>query len=276
MALDWPSVRLTLGRTFRVRCEPGWRLDRAWSATLNDMDLWYVWAGRGVMRLRDRQVDLRPGVCIWARPGGLYLADQDPRDRLGVNAVHFDLLNRRTGRRASDKQLPGEVHELIDASYGEAVTRRIVDLAQQGDRRREAAGALLRGVLIDLETRRDHGVGRTMSATERHYRKVIAAVASRIAASPHDVPNIEQLAAEAAYSVDHFSRVFRKVTGQSPRDYIVAARLHRARQLLVESSMTVSQIADVLGYRDVFFFSRQFKQKVGCAPSDYRDGRPVT
>lgn len=227
------------------------------------------------MRLRDRRVDLRPGVCIWARPGGLYLADQNPRERLGVNAVHFDLLSRRTGKRIGEHRLPGEVHELIDAAYGEAVTRRIVELARQSEPRREAARALLRATLIDLETRQDHGVGRTMTATERHYREVVAAVASRIAASPHDVPPIERLAAEAGYSADHFARVFRKVTGRSPRDAIVAARINRARQLLAESSMTISQIADVLGYRDVYFFSRQFKQKVGRTPSDYRGGRRV-
>ena len=270
MPIDWDKTRLVVNGALRVRCEPGWRLDRGWSERLSDFDLWCVWAGQGRMRLRDRSVALRPGVCILARPGGLYLASQDPRQQLGVSAIHFDLIHRRTGRRVPDDVLPGEVHELIDAGYVDAVTRRIVELARGAGPRRSAVEALLRGFLTDLQTRSDHGVGATMTATERHYHEVVAGIASRITISPHDVPPVEQLAGEAGYSVDHFTRIFRKVTGRSPQTFIVDSRIDRARQLLRESSMTVSQIADVLGYRDVFFFSRQFKQKVGRPPSAFR------
>jgi len=236
------------------------------------------------MRLQDRTVDLRPGVCIWARPGGLYLADQDPRDRLGVNAVHFDLIDDRTGRRIDDRQLPGEVHELTDAAYGDAVTRRIVELARQSEElagraramRHRVAVALLTGLLMDLDTRVAAGAGRLLTAAQRRHREVIARITTRIATSPHDVPAVETLAAEAGYSVDHFGRVFREVTGQTPQAYIVAARINRARQLLMETSMTVSEVANVLGYRDVYFFSRQFKQKTGRPPSAFRAGGSVT
>jgi AraC-like DNA-binding protein len=58
-------------------------------------------------------------------------------------------------------------------------------------------------------------------------------------------------------------------------DFIVEARLNRARQLLLESTLSVSQIADELGYEDVFFFSRQFKERTGRTPTEYRAG-PMT
>ena len=44
----------------------------------------------------------------------------------------------------------------------------------------------------------------------------------------------------------------------------------RARQLLAETGLTISQIAEALGFRDVFFFSRQFTQRTGQTPSAYR------
>jgi len=47
-------------------------------------------------------------------------------------------------------------------------------------------------------------------------------------------------------------------------------RLERAVTLLRESSQTISQISDALGYRDVGFFSRQFKQKMGFSPAMFR------
>ena len=73
----------------RVRCEPGWSLDANWSRQLTDFDLWLVWAGRGKMKLSRGEIDLAPGTCVWMRPGGGYIAQQDPVDRLGVSFCHF-------------------------------------------------------------------------------------------------------------------------------------------------------------------------------------------
>jgi len=60
------------------------------------------------------------------------------------------------------------------------------------------------------------------------------------------------------------------VTGETPKDYMIRARLERAATLLRESSQTIGQIADALGYRDAGFFSRQFKQKLGFSPARFR------
>jgi transcriptional regulator GlxA family with amidase domain len=53
---------------------------------------------------------------------------------------------------------------------------------------------------------------------------------------------------------------------------MIRRRIQRAATLLSESSLTISQIADAMGYRDVYFFSRQFKQKMGQSPRTYRSG----
>lgn len=281
MALIWSDLTLTLSNHGRLRCEPDWRLAPEWSRRLADYDFWLVWAGRGTMRLRDRRIDLRPGVALWMRPEGLYLADHDPARPLGVSFMHFDLVEGRTGRRPADAELPPEMHELSDTQYADGVLRRAIELVNRAAWRsaavvaanREAATALMRGLLIDYDTAsRGAGKATLRTASERHHREVIAEAASRLAGTNEPEPAIAELASDAGYSVDHFSRVFREVMGQSPRDYQVTARIDRARQLLSESSLTVSQIADALGYRDVYFFSRQFKQRTGRSPTQYRKG----
>jgi AraC-like DNA-binding protein len=47
-------------------------------------------------------------------------------------------------------------------------------------------------------------------------------------------------------------------------------RLHYAAQRLLESGLNVTEAALELGYSDVFLFSRQFKQVLGCSPRTYR------
>lgn len=278
MELPWEHMTVhPTDRCGRVRCEPGWRLARAWSQRLDDLDLWLVWAGRGTMQLRDGQrVELRPGVAIWMRPGGLYLAEQDPANRLGVTYLHFDLTDPATGRRPA--RLPAEVHELRDVAYADGVMRRVVELLRphRSGVRDDTPAAwvtaemLLRGFLMDLDAGAGRARLRAAAGTAAHHRKLVMSIAAAIRENPGEVESVGELARQAGYSTDHFTRIFRQVLGQNPRDYIVEQRLVRARQLLSESSLTVTQIADALGYESVYFFSRQFKEKTGRSPSAYR------
>jgi len=285
VALDWAQLELRLGSHGRLRCEPGWRLAPEWSRRLADFDFWLVWAGRGWMRLRDRRIALRPGVVLWMRPGGLYLGDHDPDHPLGVSFMHFDLRDAATGERPDPARLPGEVHELADTQYADGLLRRVIALVAPpemheapGDvqQQREAAETLMRGLLMDYEAQRRSAHARPWrTGAERLHREVVAEAAARLASPEGPPPTLTELAGRAGYSSAHFSRIFRELMGQSPRDFQVSARIDRARQMLSESSLTVSQIAGALGYRDVYFFSRQFKQRTGRSPTAYRRAGPT-
>ena len=73
-------------------------------------------------------------------------------------------------------------------------------------------------------------------------------------------------------SPDHFTRTFRAATGQTPQRFVVAARIAAAKSLLRTSSLSVTAIADSLGYGDVYFFSKQFRRETGVPPTAYRRG----
>lgn len=65
-------------------------------------------------------------------------------------------------------------------------------------------------------------------------------------------------------------RRFRTATGQSLHAYVVSTRMAEARRLLAEGTEPIKVIADQLGYRDVFFFSKQFRNHVGVPPAAFR------
>jgi AraC-like DNA-binding protein len=85
--------------------------------------------------------------------------------------------------------------------------------------------------------------------------------------------DIEALAASFAVGASTFRRSFKAATGSSPRDWALHARLELARERLISSTEPVGDIARDLGYRDVFFFSRQFTTHTGLSPSAYRRTR---
>jgi AraC family transcriptional regulator len=81
------------------------------------------------------------------------------------------------------------------------------------------------------------------------------------------------LAEELGTSPATFRRRFREATGTSPHEYRLHCRGAEARRLLGESDLPIKQVAMQLGYRDVYFFSRQFRQFTGVPPAAYRRSR---
>jgi transcriptional regulator GlxA family with amidase domain len=149
--------------------------------------------------------------------------------------------------------------------------RRVIEL--RGEPAAAPVAAELMGALL-MELVREHAgaSGPDTAGTDQHHRDVILRVAAEIRESPGRVPPIAALAKRAGYSVDHFSRIFVKITGVRPQDYVIRAKTERARQLLSESDLTVGMIAEALGFRDIFFFSRQFRQRTGQTPTEFRRG----
>jgi len=82
-----------------------------------------------------------------------------------------------------------------------------------------------------------------------------------------------RLAEELGTSESTLRRRFHEATGTSPHGYLLQCRAAEARRLLGETDLPVKAIADRLGYRDVYFFSRQFRQLTGVPPAMYRRSR---
>jgi AraC-like DNA-binding protein len=77
---------------------------------------------------------------------------------------------------------------------------------------------------------------------------------------------VEQLAALARMSAPHFSSEFRRYFGQSPGRYQMETRIARAQDLLKRGQHSIGEVAEQLGYADLFSFSRSFKRIVGLSP----------
>lgn len=82
--------------------------------------------------------------------------------------------------------------------------------------------------------------------------------------------SLEQLAAEACLSKYHFLRLFRTAYGLSPYQYVQHLRIEKARVLLTDSVISISDLADQLGFDNSQSFSRLFFQKMGVYPTQYR------
>lgn len=69
----------------------------------------------------------------------------------------------------------------------------------------------------------------------------------------------------------YLSRLYKQLTGTGLSDYIAQQRIARAKKLLTESKMKISDITTSVGYNSAIAFTRFFKKAVGLTPQDYRD-----
>ena len=86
---------------------------------------------------------------------------------------------------------------------------------------------------------------------------------------------VDDLARLSCMSKRNFARVFQAATGSAPIAYLVNLRLARAGALLRRGDETVTSVAYKVGFNDSNYFTRQFREMFGVAPSDYKKREPV-
>jgi len=84
--------------------------------------------------------------------------------------------------------------------------------------------------------------------------------------------NVPAVAAVAHLSEAHFIRCFRAAFGETPHRYLQRRRVERSMFLLRETERSVTDICFDVGFTSRGTFSRMFREIVGEAPSDYREG----
>jgi len=92
-------------------------------------------------------------------------------------------------------------------------------------------------------------------------------VMDRDYAMPLDVP---ALARVALMSPGHFSRSFRAAYGETPYSYLMTRRIERAKALLRQGDLTVTDVCIAVGCTSLGSFSSRFTELVGESPSAYR------
>ncbi len=69
----------------------------------------------------------------------------------------------------------------------------------------------------------------------------------------------------------YFAKLFHEVYGKSPKQYMTEIRMERARELIMGNRYTVTEIARMTGYSDIYHFSKTFRRVNSIAPTEYRE-----
>lgn len=84
--------------------------------------------------------------------------------------------------------------------------------------------------------------------------------------------DLEQISSELNFNMYYLSKVFKKMTSKSIKQYLIDVRLDKAKLLLTSDiTIPVKLVAWKVGYQDEKYFGRIFKNKIGMSPAEYRN-----
>jgi len=233
----------------KVRCAPDWH----WEPRLIDYDLWVVLDGAGDFYVEGESRNYRLG------PGDKCLGDTDTDSPLLVVYAHFEFGNK-------PEIIPALHRKIGNLPLFSGLLERLV-LRYMDGKNLEAADWLK--VILHEMNAQDALVEKSKPEQDP-IRCAIENLKAEILEYPEKKYSIKEISAQTFCCRDHFSRIFKEISGLSFRDFLMSVRMERAKYLLSATESRVGRIASLCGYRDIYLFSRQFKLKTGFSPLGFR------
>jgi AraC-like DNA-binding protein len=222
--------------------------------------------GHGFVRVHGRKHAVRPGDFAWINchhPHEHGAEKSDPWEVLWVRVEGPGLA--RMCSILSVGNAP--VFTGIDRRAAERLYREIFSLIQMdtADSPPRIHAAVARLIALAFIAHKAQG-----GPHEREIPAVLARAVQHMKLFYFERHTVGALAALSAMSASHFSRLFKAAFGTSPIDWLRRERISQAKRRLVETTDTVKEIAGQVGYRDRFFFSKDFRRHTGLTPREFR------
>jgi AraC family transcriptional regulator len=225
----------------------------------------YVRRGSFGYLTRGRAFELVGGSFLYGSPGDEYLCTH-PHHAHGDECLSYQfdaaLLDELglAARHWSSGALPPLAALAVLGERAQAAAEGASDLGL------DEAGVLLAGRFVRLVAGQDFAPARV---TARDRRRAVR-MALWLEAHAGEPVDLQRVARESGVSAFHFLRLFAKVTGVTPHQYLVRTRLRRAARLLAQETRPIAAIAYEVGFGDLSNFIRTFRRAAGVSPRHFR------
>ncbi len=245
------------------RCSAG-PSDQPFVEQHSDFSLSYVRSGSFGCETQGRSFELVAGSIMVGRPGDEYMCKHD--HVCGDECLSFQLAPRLV-------EMLGTADAIWRAGCVPPLPELMVigELAQasaegKSDIGLDEVGVWLAARFVELVSGRDRS---PLEAGVRDRRRAVEA-ALWIDAHAHEPMDLESAAQAAGLSAFHFLRLFGKVLGVTPHQYLVRSRLRRAARMLADDARSITDIAFDVGFADLSNFVRTFHRAAGVSPRSFR------
>ena len=225
-------------------------------AGINDYQLLYTVSGVGRVRIRDKYYEVKEGDIFILPPFTPH--EYSPQTD---NWVTLWITYNGTAAKTC---FPFSADIRKDVNF-QTFYRRIYKGKKLSEWRRKTSPLLYellmlvwenQGLLPEKRNAKDPDIGTAVQYIAEHFRQTV---------------ELSTLAQISGLSEGHFCRVFKNHTHMRPIEYIINLRIESAKDLLLEKpERQISDIAALVGYSSASYFSKNFREKTGMSPDEYR------
>lgn len=219
--------------------------------------LLYVHQGAGVYRIGKTPYSAAMGDLFFCPAGTDNMIMADEEDPFLLSGIDF-----RVFGSSPELDIPPKTSILSNAFLVTLVNRMAQEYALGRIYCREICDSLLSAMLLELLRVTRLGLA---GKGDREIEML-----EYLKENTHRTVDCAEMACVFSYHKSSVNRIVTAATGMSPREYQIASRIKIASELLAYSSRPLGEIASLCGYSSQVFFSRQFRDKTGQTPSEYR------
>ncbi|WP_269526902.1 helix-turn-helix transcriptional regulator [Coraliomargarita parva] len=221
-------------------------------------NLWIGLEGHGTLECDDQSIEVGPNYALLLHPRSRVSGHSDvPVRNFSAHWLPLPMSEQAW-------ELPQIAIRINEVDTAHALIQGLIRLSifQDPLARQQSEWMLLQ--LLALVWREYHSP-RESAADNIIYRQI-----ERIRSGQDLFTSVDELSREANLSRIHYSRCFRRIANEPPNRFLIRQRIERACILLRNSNWTIETIAETIGYSDVYFFSRQFRQVMHTTPRKFR------
>lgn len=241
-----------------------------------EYELIRVLAGKLLLRVDEREFLLSAGESILLRGGDLHSGEPD-------NCVYecavFSIspLTQLAGCREQLAPLLGKNARIsrVYTREEDDICRAVDDFFEVISRKKSgyklaAVAGLYRIFSIMIERELYQNAPREKQEIESRYISSFKNVLTWLEEHYSENITLDEMADVAGFSPKYFCRLFSKMTGRSPIDYLNCYRIDRASEMLLGTEKSIIDIAAECGFYDLSYFVKVFKKYKGLPPGQYR------
>ncbi len=157
----------------------------------------------------------------------------------------------------------------LAVGFDEYLLGIFLEIIEQSKKEKAGYQPLMAGAVMHL-------LGRLQAVQQQQYfaGKDVEVIVNKakllFKANLHQPVGVEEVARELGVGYSRFRKLFKTYTGIAPNQYHIQLKIQRAKELLLIPEKSVKEIAYELQFESNFFFSKQFKDKTGLTPAEYR------
>jgi len=217
--------------------------------------------GKATYTCNHRKYDIQPGAMLYFPAGTVRSARSDPEEPWSFYTAGFELNPATPQAAVALNSLP-----TVSYPHDGAECETLFDRLDHSWAAQEPGSELLcRSLVLQLlhvivqvqvqsrfPVAHRHRIQRVLHQLHRNYTHAY---------------RVDELAEITGLSESRFRVLFKELTGLSVIQYINKIRINRATSLLLSGEYNVTKVAELVGFQDVYYFSRMFKQVTGTNPS---------